>query len=109
MTSIAEYFSDPAVNMRVALLDRVVTTGNGEWFETAGYDKFTIEVVKDSGATLSAQLYVSNQPAPLPDGGVAYGTAVTASAIIEVHRPFRWMRLAPTLSGGAVSAYLEAV
>ena len=106
---LVETFSDPRVIMRAVLLNKVAVTGNGEWCETAGYDKLSIHIKKDSGATLSAQVYVSNEASPAADGGVAYGTAVTASALFEIKIPVRWVRLAPTISGGAVSAYLEAV
>ena len=38
-----EIFSDPRVNMRAVLLDRVTVAGDGEWVETEGYDKFSIK------------------------------------------------------------------
>ena len=106
-----EYFSEPPYNMRVLLLKGVTAAGDGEWVETAGYDKFSIHLVKASAATLSgAQVYVSNEPTPAANGGYAYGSAYTASAFIEIKIPARWMRVAiGSLSGGAVSAYLEAV
>ena len=111
MTLKPEFFADPKANMRVTLLDGVTASGNGEWASTEGYDKISIHLVKASAATLSgAQVYVSNEPAPAANGGYAYGSAYTASAFIEIKIPARWMRVAiGSLSGGAVSAYLEAV
>ena len=109
-TGTCETFADPRVNMRALLLDRETAPTLGAWVGTEGYDKFSIHVVKGSGTTLSAQAYVSNEPSPAVDGGVAYGSPVAASAYIEIKAPYRWIRMAaPTLSGGVVSAYLEAV
>ena len=104
-------YRDPAVNMRATLLDAISAPGNGEWCSTEGFDKFSIHLVKESGATLTGgQLYVSNEPAPPAAGGVAYGAAVSASAIIEIKIPIRWIRFAVGgLTGAKVSAYLEAV
>jgi hypothetical protein len=108
---LVETYPDPRVNMRAKILDGVSAPTNGEWCKTEGYDKYSVHVVKEAAATLTGcQVYVSNEVAPAADGGVTYGSAVTASALIEVKIPVRWIRLAiGGLSGGKVSAYLEGV
>jgi hypothetical protein len=108
---LVETYKDPSINMRAKIADKVAAQGNGEWCSTEGFDKFTIHVVKNGNPTFSAQMYVSNEDAPPAAGGVAYGTApVTDAALIEIKVPVRWMRLnVGSISGGSISAYLEAV
>jgi hypothetical protein len=120
MPASSSPFTDPTVNLHGTLLDAVATTTDGEWMNVEGYDKISIHLIIASATVI---LCGSNEDNPLNSThgvdlvaakladniAVASPGNISASTIVLIKAPLKWIKARVTVNSGSVSAPFVAV
>ena len=113
-----EPYADKSYCLRGTIAENVVGTSSGQWFFVEGYEKKSIDI--RIAGTASVQVCVSNyigDPAndedgqPIPpansDDGIAFETALSASGLVEMKSPVRWIKVKVVSGSGTVNAWMQ--
>lgn len=117
MPATSYQFTEKNAGLIGTLLDAVVAQDNGSWLNILGMDKISIHIVI---ANATVTIHGSNEsgPADNTDGvdlvaagltQLATNATITASTIIAIKIPLKWVKVKVTAVAGSVSAYLVAV
>jgi hypothetical protein len=108
MPAHVEIFQDPTTNLRGKLLDAMASTTDGEWVDVAGFDKISLHLV--ISATATVKICGSNEVGPLNSShGYQIFPDKTASEIVAIKTPLRWIKARVTANSGTVDLFFEGV
>ncbi len=94
--------------MKATLLDAIVATGNGEWIDVSGLEKYNIHTSGITTATL--QIRGSNDETKPSDAthDIQLGSDITADGMKQFTTPLRWLKVRVTVwSAGTITTVIE--
>lgn len=93
--------------LEATLLNGVTATGNGEWFDVAGFHPCSFQI---SGITVATvQFRGSNAPTKPADASDEFklGSDVTADALVALDAPVRWIKAkVSAYTSGTIFVYM---